>query len=628
MTEQSKLLASIALFTELCDTKTNFKDIINEFIKGVYSYEKVWALNSQEAMAYLKKHFEFEIPEAVVRECLRSLVKTGFLDQTDGRYTIIDKSYDNKILISKIHELTQEQRTFEDELIGFIEDYKNVKLSKNDILQLRDDFLIYLTEGKKQDENITIISYFVMSKSKDSKIIDQLNQLREGLVLITGLKYTTDLSQIGKWNDELSIYLDTEHIFHLHGLNGEVYQRMFLDFYNLIHEINIKSKKNNQRELIKLKYFEETLNEIESFFYVAQKIIQREGNLSASNIAMETICNGCTTVSDVINKKTELLSKLKSLGIQLVEENFNNIDHKYNIVDQGLLDKYKGDFEEADIEKALKSFTKVNYLRKLNNSGTFEKCKHIILTGKVVSLVLSKDIEVRDGYRNIPFVTDIEFLTNRLWFKLNKGLSSDNNHPASLDVLIKAQIILSSQLNKAIDEKYKKLTIDYESKKFVHDEAQSLYYHLREQAKKPEEITSSNVQESLQFIFDNNFDKHLREQSLLKEKVIIGEKAQKELRRRDYIDRKNIKDRYKGFIRFIGFLIYIVLIVAGLMMPYYIYLLLSKIKTDADTKLSIYSTTGFLIIELFGLWRYLKPLDKMIKKNLNKSYLSRIQNIK
>lgn len=628
MTEQSKLLASIALFTELCNTNTNFRDILNEFIKGVYSYEKVWSLNSQDVMIYLKKHFEFEIPEAVIRECLRSLVKTGFLSLNEGRYTIIDQSYDSRILISKIHELTQSQKSFDDELIQFVENYKNIKLSQQEIFELREDFLTYLTEGKKSEGNSTIISYFVVSKSLDSKIIEQLNQLKEGLVLITGLKYTTDLSQIGTWNDELSIYLDTEHIFHLHGLNGEVYQRMFFDFYHLIYEINNKSKKNNKNEIIRLRYFEDTLNEIESFFYVAQKIIQREGNHSPNNIAMQTICNGCTTVADVINKKTELLNKLKSLGINLIDENFNNIDHKYNIVDQGLLDKHKNDFDEADIEKALKSFTKVNFLRKLNNSGPFEKCKHIILTGKGVSLFLSRDIEVREGYRNIPFVTDIEFLTNRLWFKLNKGLSSDNNHPASLDVLIKAQIVLSSQLNKAIDEKYKKLKIDYESKNFVHQEAQSLYYHLREQAKKPEEITSLNVQESLEFIFDNNFDKHLREQSLLQEKVIAGEKAQKELRRRDYIDRKIIKDRHKGLIRFIGFLIYMVLIVLVLMTPYLFYLALSQIKTAADTNLSIYTTIIFLIFECFAFWKVVKPLNIMIKKNLSMWYVSRIQNIR
>ena len=173
-----------------------------------------------------------------------------------------------------------------------------------------------------------------------------------------------------------------------------------------------------------------------------------------------------------------------------------------------------------------------------------------------------------------------------------------------------------------------KLKIEYETKKLVHDDAQSLYYHLREQAKKPEEITSLNVQESLEFIFDNNFDKHLREQSLLQEKVIAGEKAQKELRKIKFNAIKNKKDRCKGLIRFLGFLIYLTLIVVGLMTPYLIYLALSQFKTDADSNLSIYATTGFLIIELFALWKFIKPIDKMIKKKLSNWYLSRIHKIK
>ncbi len=354
----------------------------------------------------------------------------------------------------------------------------------------------------------------------------------------------------------------------------------------------------------------------------------RESNYSPENLAMESICKGCLSTTDVIRKKTEFYSQLNTLGIKKVEEQDYYSHNEFNVVDGEIIEKFKSRYSEEVIEKALKSFTKINFLRKGVNATSFEKCKHITLTGKVASLVISKDLEVKHQSSDIPFVTDIEFLTNRIWFKLNKGFSKESKLPASLDVLIKAQIIISSQISRTIDNKYDKLTKEFSENKLSREDAQSYYFNLRERAKKPEEITLNNLEESIEFIFENDLDKHLREKSLLHEKIIAGESAQKELRKIRFNEIKTKKDRWKGNIKFVGFLTYLTLIVMGLMIPYFIYLWITQYKTESDTNLSIYSTIIFLIIELLALWKFIIPLNKMIKKKLSKWYVSRIQNIR
>lgn len=86
--DNSKLIASIAVFAELCDNTNDIQNIIIEFIKSVFAFEKKWALDSYEAKGLLKKHFDFDLPEAVVRTCLNSLKNSGFLEKKEGKYVV------------------------------------------------------------------------------------------------------------------------------------------------------------------------------------------------------------------------------------------------------------------------------------------------------------------------------------------------------------------------------------------------------------------------------------------------------------------------------------------------------------------------------------------------------------
>jgi hypothetical protein len=258
-----------------------------------------------------------------------------------------------------------------------------------------------------------------------------------------------------------------------------------------------------------------------AFFMLLKKIVQGKENMSPQNTAMEEICRGCNSVADVVRKKSEFELNLKTKGITVAEE----IDHleetKYNVVDEKLLKKYtqEFDFDEEDVLNALRFFSKINFMRKGKNRVRFEKCGHIILTGKFLTRKLSGDLEVKDQKRDIPFATDIYFVTNRLWYTLNKGFSKSGSIPATLDVVSKAQLALASLRNRSLEKKYSSLKKELKSGTINIEKAQEFYFGLREKAKRPEDLTSEQVDESLDIIFDNDFEKHLREKSSLEDEL-------------------------------------------------------------------------------------------------------------
>lgn len=613
-TYNKNLLASIAVFGELCNTEQDVQSIIIEFIKSVYTFEKLWTLTTIEVVALLKKHFDFDFPEAVVKFCLNQMKKNKQVEKIGGQYRFIDANYDEDGLSKKIENKRELHRSLEDSLINFYESETKTKADLTTKKELIENFLAYLFDNGVNERFSTVINTFVLKNSSDSDFKETLGQIKEGLIITTGLKYTSDITSLGKWTDELNIYLDTEIIFNAFGYNGEVYKKLFDDFFSLVNEINHTSLEANKGKLIKLKYFESTKQEIDDFFYGAQKIIRKEQNISPVSTAMFEICKGCTTIDDVIFKKAQFETDLKSMGIHEIKDP-NYLEKPEFIVESlGLIEKYSNLNGEDSITNILETFSKINYLRKGKNRTNFETCKHIVLTGKYLSLQLNKDVEVKDEINSIPYSTDIYFITNRFWFKLNKGFSKKDDIPATLDMTIKAQIVLSSQINSSVKSKFNDLVEDLKSGKLSDSQAQNFYYHLRETAKKPEDLNPENVNKSISFIFDDNYDIFEREQAYKNQQIAEGINAKNELRKYKNLERKNKKKIIKKNIRreyFITITIsYILLITIFAVIIY----LLSLLISPTDSLFSI-------LVGLITIFTIFFPLLKKNKIRDKKKYL-------
>ena len=623
---QTNLLASIAVFAELCNTQTEIKSIINEFIKSVYGFEKMWASNSVEVMNLLKKHFDFDIPEAVVKYCLNSLKNEGFVLRENGQFVIKDTSYNADYFLEKLNSKKNDQSEIEAKLIEYYELIYKKKIDEYIRKELLENFISYIIDNGVSDRYSAIISSFVVENSKLPEFVTSLNQIKGGLIQITGLKYTNDLTNLGKWNDELTIYLDTEILFNSAGFNGIVYEKLFDDFFSLIKEINQSTVRKGQKKLINLKYFEETKSEVNQFFTRAEKIIKREDNATPGNSAMVEICKGCTSVSDLIRKKSKFETDLKSKGINQQDELDYYSKPLFIVETSELLDKYKDKIDEEVVHEILHSFTKINYFRKGLNRTSFEKCKHIILTGKTASLRLSKDLEIKNEAKDIPFSTDIYFITNRLWFKLNKGLSKSGKIPSTLDIVIKAQIVLSSQISKSVERRYQDLKSESKSGKLTPEQAQDYYHNLREQSKKPEEITNQNVHESLEIIFDEDFESYLREKSATQSKIEEGEAAKKELRRlksNNYIkNKKPIKKKFR-----IIYWSLISLITIGIISYFAIWIyIITTSLSKSDTTFTIIAglfTIALPLLSLFNIKR-IKQMNNYLQIKIKEKYIEEL----
>lgn len=407
-------------------------------------------------------------------------------------------------------------------------------------------FYLYLLDKDIPIEYSEYISAFIIKKSKDTEFTKKIQSIKEGVILYSGLKYNSSLSELGSWTTELNIYLDTEILFSLAGYNGELFSFLFNDFYNLVDEINENSRRKGKKEMIHLKYFQETKDEIESYFTKAEYIIRGQGVADPSKTAMNVILNNCKDPSDISLKKNDFFNLLEKNRIHLIEninfyEEGKNI---YNIEDIALVrdiqeklkenkDKFFIDEErinEEYIKKQLRYLNYVNILRKGANEINFENVGHILLSAnKVINFATWSEKIKKNG--DIPLSTTLGFMTDKFWFKLSKGFGI-KEHPKTFDLTTKAQIILSTQINDSVGEKYKQTKKDFLSKTITEEQVKLAIVRLRQEAKKPEEIKDDCLEDILEALKQSDVEILYQQEELFRNKF---EKVEKEIKEKNRI---------------------------------------------------------------------------------------------
>ena len=84
---------------------------------------------------------------------------------------------------------------------------------------------------------------FIIQNQSNLHIRNCLNLIREGVILYQGIRYTSEVDELGKWDSNLVIYLNTEYLFNVLGYNGILFKEIFDDFFKLVSEINNLSLK-------------------------------------------------------------------------------------------------------------------------------------------------------------------------------------------------------------------------------------------------------------------------------------------------------------------------------------------------------------------------------------------------
>jgi hypothetical protein len=616
------LLASTAVFAEMANNNTDLKQILIEFILSTYSLEKTFTQTANEVVEALSNHFEFEIPLAVVRTLMKKIKGDNLLTQIDGKFTISSEERKKwESFINKVEKKEIDQDKITQELVEYVEQQKG-PLQQNEKAELLNCFTGYLFDESFEDNYSDLVSAFIINKSKIGDVSKELNLIREGITILRGIKYNPDINEVQSWRNQLTIYLDTEHLFNISGYNGEVYKKLIDDLLSIVKEINIEHQKKKSERAINFKFLEETELEVKSFFFAAKKIISGESNRRLSSVAMNNILNGASSVSDIIKKESEFFRALKLLGIIKEDPIELYENHRLNIEDPIIFKKYQDENREEEISAILKSFTAVNIKRKGNNRNSFENIGFIILTGSFLKLQISSDLNLKITDGDFSFATNVYYATNRLWFRLNRGLGFKSQLPTSLDVVAKAQMLLSSHLNSSVRDEYNKLENELETGNKTIEDVQDYYIKLRSSVVKPEEIVPENIEEKVKFLYDEkDMESFQEEQAILRKKAVAYDelikteqenktKAIYEARLllindckilRDAIARK--KKAYR-IISIIAIAICTVVIAAGIF----------SLITKNDTPLSIISLIIGLLFGIPSIVKRKKFLDFLDKK--------------
>ena len=550
-----KLLASVALFGQLYNSTkyTNISGIIAEFIKGAIVLHNKYSLTSYELKNLLKETYDFNLLESVIKTVVYSNLKDivevenkvfNFNDSIKEQYQTVETDLEN---------INQLNDSIYNGLKHYISEIEKKQLSKVEEEEILENFSQFLFENGTSDNYSNHISSYIIKNETDINFVNNLNEIREGLILYHGIRYTADINELGTWKNKMVIYLNTEYLFNALEYNGLLYKEIFDDFNNLVSEINANGKK-----IISLKYFPDTVDEIESFFLSAESILKGEKKLLPWKTAMKKIVDSCKSPSDVVALKVDFYSKLENLGIELQEFDYDVNEYAdYNVVDESVIEKLKGiakekkmRFNEASCDYFFNIFTKVNFFRKGNNRKPFNKIGHIFISDSGFAKYLGHNNCVKFEHSDTTFAKDLDFVTTQFWLELKKGFSEKSEFPKSFNVLTKAKIIISSHINNSMAKEFDQLVIDTDKGVITKDEALARSYALRVKPNLPAEVTYENIDETFNFLNNENhladiYQEQIKKDELVKETQQKNIELQQEIERRDRIDKEKEERKEK-----------------------------------------------------------------------------------
>lgn len=540
--DDCRLLASLAVFRELYDSKKGIYDIIAEFIKEVIIVKVKHSFNITEITHLLNNYYDFKLPEAIVKA---SLFKLDFLEKSNGHYRVNNLADIKKSNLEEIERgIEKDNELLFNRLIFYIEKQNKEEVNQKKKGEIIDSFCSFILDDINGEKYYEYISAFIIENKFDNEFSNKINTIKEGVILYSGIKYSNYNIDLCAWDIPLKIYIDTEVLFNFAGFDGTLYKILFTDFLDLVKEINEK----NNKQIIKLFYFRDTIQEIENFFVKAEQIVTGRARLIPTRTAMSNICDGCKTASDVVQKKNSFYNLLKrnEIYVDNYKEYFSINNHKFNIADQSTIDKITNSLRIGDITEHLKLLNYINILRADSFNNNFENIGSILLSGnkKTYKVAWHKEIKQRGV---VPLVTDLNFITSKLWVKLNKGFGA-NTSPKSFNVIARAQIVLSTHLNDSVRLKYDKLYEKFKNDELSEEEAVATIANLRELSLNPEDIEPRNLSDVLNTITDDKIEWYIKEKQHLKNKVreeseksseLSQNLIQKEKKIEEYINSEN-----------------------------------------------------------------------------------------
>lgn len=493
-----KLLASVTVVRELYDSKQGVYDVLAEFIKDILEKDKMRSFTVVELTDKLNANYSFGLNTSVVKTCLKHMK----LVPRKGFYTYQPQSPGDTDVDHALQESQARNDRLFASLISFIEEKTGRTLTEKEKRTYKHNFCDFLLQDNPHDEiSNQYFHEFILTISRDDVQMQTLNQVKEGTLIYEGIRYSSNISEIGSWNTRLNLFLDTEILFAIGGYNSDMYQDMYAQLQKYFDEINRGCPLGKQK--IQLWYFPEVKREIEYYFNSAERIVRKEDWPNPTKEAMNQIVNGCSAASDVQMKRARLFQCLKDRNIRQYDKDFysdKEDSRKYNLESQEILDKYAEQWGEnpENLHRAMQALSHIHVLRKGANDKGFENCGYILLTATGRVLRLANIPEYRkEG--DVPLATTFDFLINHFWFKLNKGFGTDRT-PRSLDMVMRSRQVLASIINHTAAQKYDEYRKQFEQDELSEETFCRLNADLHQRLKHPDDVEHDSIGNEIEAI--------------------------------------------------------------------------------------------------------------------------------
>lgn len=530
--DQKKCMASLAVFKQLFNSGNDIFSIISEFVKQEIISKGLTSFTEQQMHDLLLADNGFDVPQAVIHTAMKRI---PFLNcKKDG--VIVSEALTPEVCSSfkrQMNDATEARERISKRLVTFANKKRDIPLTNEEEIELCKSFYTYVVDDEAPVSFSELACSFILENERDMDLQNHLNSIREGAISFIGLTYyNTSYGTVDSFDKDIYIYIETEILFHMAGYNGLTYQNLFEEFYNQVLEINKQYQVKKGKKIIHLRYFNETLKEINEYFEQAEKIVRRSKLPDPSKAAMHSILSGVSEPSNIADKRAEFDQMLNKYGIQYEDYSYDltRENGKYCID----YDAFIKDKDSLIAEKIYSDLTLLNWIyikRHRKRIESFANIRAVLLTGNYNVMQLAMDEKLRQP-KELALSATLDFLTTRFWFSLCKGLSKDCNL-LSANVLTKARLALASLNCESINKAYQDIKKDMQDGKYNKEMIKSRIASLHRRFRMPEDVDDLTEKSNLAFFTDCRSD------------ILLAEEAAKETAHKQEINSLTISIKEK-----------------------------------------------------------------------------------
>lgn len=523
ISDKKKCMASLAVFKQLFNSGNDIFSIISEFIKQEIISKGLTNFTEQQMHDLLLADNGFDVPQAVIHTAMKRI--PFLICKKEG--AIVSEELTNDICSyfkTQMNEAERIRESISNRLIAFANIKRDKSLTKDEEVELCKSFYAYVVDDEAPVRFAELACSFILENEQDTELQRHLNLIREGAISFVGLTYyNTSYGTVDAFDNDIYIYLETEILFHMAGYNGLTYKNLFDEFYNQVSEINKLNQIKKGKKIIHLRYFSETLKEIDDYFEQAEKIVRRSKLSDPSKAAMHSIINGVSEPSDIADKRAEFDRLLKEHNIQ--HEDFwfdlNRSNGKYCID----YEAFVKDGNPSLIDKIYSDLTLLNWIYIKRNRKPIEQFANIravLLTGNFNVMRMAMDEKLRKP-KELALSATIDFLTTRFWFSLCRGLSADCNL-LTAKVMTRARLALAALNCESIDKAYQEIRKNLNENNYDPERMKSRITCLHKRFRMPEDVDDLTEKGNLAFFTDCRTD------------ILLSEEAAKETANKNKIE--------------------------------------------------------------------------------------------